>query len=161
LREEANEVNFVGGQSARGQPGDESAWAGDGFDATARIESRANDTLPGIADARSAGIRDERHFLALLEALDELFAALCFVEFEIAQEGLFDIEILEQVSGVAGVLGGDDVAFAQGAEGAQGDVFEIADRSRDQIQRSGDERWHLLFFTHAAKETASSEAWKG
>lgn len=42
---------------------------------------------------------------------------------------------------MTGVLGGDEVAFAEDAEGAQGDVLEVPDGSGDEVERSGNERW--------------------
>jgi hypothetical protein len=43
-------------------------------------------------------------------------------------------EVIEQILGMAGVLGGDQVALL---EDAQGNVLEVTDRGRDDIERAG------------------------
>lgn len=133
-------MDFVGGEAGGGEGGDEGAGAGDGFDFEAGLEGGADDALAGIADAGCAGVGDEGDFFAAGEALDDLFAALGFVEFEVAEERFFDFVGLEKIRGVAGIFGGDDVAFAEDAEGAEGDVLAVADGSGDEVKRSGDER---------------------
>jgi hypothetical protein len=42
-----------------------------------------------------------------------------------------DVEVAQQRAGPARVLAGDQIHLFEDAEGAQGDVFEIADRSGD------------------------------
>ena len=150
MREETDKVDFVGGQTAAGETGDESAGAGNGFDAATGGEGGADDSLAGIADAGCASIRNERNFLALLEAIDDFLAAFGFIEFEVAEERLFDFEMLEELAGVACVFGGDDIAFAKGAESAEGDVLEVADGGRHEIERSCGKRGQVLlhFLTH-------------
>ena len=50
----------------------------------------------------------------------------------------FDFEVIEEFLGLAGVFAGDAVGLAQDAEGAEGDVFEIADGSGDQVETGGE-----------------------
>ena len=42
----------------------------------------------------------------------------------------------QQLAGVASVLGGDQVHAAEDAQGAQGDVLEVADGRGDDVQRA-------------------------
>ena len=74
-------MDFVGRQTAGGESSDEGARSGNGFNAMAGGECGADDSLAGIADAGSAGVGDERDFLALGEALDDVFAPFRFGTF--------------------------------------------------------------------------------
>ena len=57
---------------------------------------------------------------------------------------------------MTGVLGCDEVAFAEDSEGAQGDVLEVPDGGGDEVERSGDEWWRSGGF-HAATLTGTDE----
>ncbi len=50
----------------------------------------------------------------------------------------FDFEVIQELLGLARVFAGDAVGLAQDAEGAEGDVFEIADGSGDQVETRGE-----------------------
>src|SRR5262249_2622689 len=52
----------------------------------------------------------------------------------IADGRLIDAEMVQQPPCVPRVFAGDQADFLQYAQGAQGDVFEIADGSRNQIE---------------------------
>ena len=43
--------------------------------------------------------------------------------------------MFEQDGGMAGVLGGNDIRFAQNAQGAQGDVFQIPDWAGNESEQ--------------------------
>jgi len=49
--------------------------------------------------------------------------------------------MLQQLPGVARVLGGDDVALAQHAQSAQRDVLKVANGRGDEIKRSRSQWW--------------------
>ncbi len=146
VREKADEVKFIGRQAARGQRGDQSARARHRLDAKAGGESGFDHALARIADAWRACIGDERDFFAPREALQDFFASFGFVELEVTQQRLGDAEMFEQLAGMTGVFCRDDVAFAQGAQRAQGHVFEIANGRRDQIKGASAQR--RKFFGH-------------
>lgn len=59
-----------------------------------------------------------------------------FIEVVIAGERRMDVEMGEELLGVAGVFRGDDRYLFQDAERPEGDVFEIADRGADDVERS-------------------------
>ena len=44
----------------------------------------------------------------------------------------------EQLGGLAGVFAGDAVDGAEDAEGAEGDVFEVADGRGDEVEAGGE-----------------------
>src|SRR5437870_5644494 len=100
MRQKADEMEFISGQTTGG----EGAGAGNGFDAEAGGDRRGDDALAGIADAWCAGIGDEGNLFTAAQAVEDFFAAPRFIELEIANEGLGDIEMLEKNSAVAGVL---------------------------------------------------------
>ena len=97
-------------------------------------------TFARITDAGTAGVRDERDFLAAPETLDDFFAAPRLVELKIAQERFADAKVFEELAAVARVLGGDDIALAQDAQRAKRDVFEIANWRGHEVKRAGSER---------------------
>ena len=51
-----------------------------------------------------------------------------------------DPEVAEEVPGPARILGGHEGDFPKNAQGAEGDVVEVADRRGDDEQRTG----HIL-----------------
>jgi len=56
------------------------------FNAQTRRNRRLYHAFTGIADARTAGIRDQRDFLTAPEAFDDFLAAFCLVELEITEQ---------------------------------------------------------------------------
>ncbi|MFM1944056.1 MAG: hypothetical protein RI897_3038 [Verrucomicrobiota bacterium] len=140
MGEETDEVEFVGGEAAGGEGGDDGAGTGDGFDAEAGLEDGADDAFAGVADSGGSGVGDERDGFALLQELEDLFCALVFVETKGAEEGFADAEVFQEEAGVAGILCGDAVAVLEDAEGACGDVFQITDGGGDEVESSGLER---------------------
>src|ERR1035441_10012319 len=84
-------------QPARGEAGDERARTGHRFHAETGGDGGFHHALTGIADAGTAGVRDQRDLLAAPEPLDDLLAAPGLVELEIAQQRLADAEVLEQL----------------------------------------------------------------
>ena len=137
VRQKTDEMKFVRRQSAGRQRGDQRAGAGHGFDAEAGGDGGFDHALAGIADARAAGVGDQRDLFAAPQSLDDFFAAFGFVELEIAEQRFGNFEVLEQLARAARVFRRDHVAFLEHAQRAQGDVLEIADRRGDEIKRAG------------------------
>lgn len=52
----------------------------------------------------------------------------------VADEGLANFVVVEEFLGVTRVFAGDLVDFFEDAEGAEGDVFEIANGGADEVQ---------------------------
>jgi len=52
----------------------------------------------------------------------------------IADGGDAEAEVREQLGGLAGVLAGDAVDRGEHAQGAEGDVFEVADGRGDEVE---------------------------
>jgi hypothetical protein len=52
----------------------------------------------------------------------------------VADGGSLDAEVAKELGGLAGVFAGDAVDGAEDAEGAQSDVFQVADGRGDEIK---------------------------
>lgn len=159
--EESGEVEFVGGKSRGGEACHQGARARDGFNAEPGGDDLGDDAGSGVGDAGGAGVGDERDDGAGAEAVGDLGGTAGFVEPEVRDHGLPDVEVLEELAGVAGVLGGDEVTVPEDAEGTQRDVLEVPDGGGDEVERAGDERWRSGGF-HAEtvdREDEESEFW--
>jgi hypothetical protein len=143
VRKEANEVELAGGETAHGQRGDECAGTRDGFDAESGVEGSADDAFTGITDAGGSGVGDKGDALLLLKSFEDLCGAAGLVKPEAAEKRLADLVVGEEPPRMAGVFGDDDIAFAESAEGAQGDVLEVPDGGGDEVKSAGLEgrRW--------------------
>ncbi len=67
--------------------------------------------------------------------------------FVVADQALLNVEMREQLQSLARVFTGDGVGFLQDAQGAQGDVFEVADRRRHHVQ-TAERRFVRFRFCH-------------
>ncbi len=88
----------------------------------------------GVGDAGSARVRNDGDARAGFEFGDELLGAAGFVEEVVADGGRAEVEVVEQLLGLARVFAGDAVCLAQDAQGTQGDVFEVADGRGDEVE---------------------------
>src|SRR5258706_15734405 len=141
MRQESDEMEFIRRQAARREAGDERAWAGHGFDAETGGDGGFHHAFTRIADAGTAGVRDQRDLLPAPEPFDDLLAAFGLVELKIAQERLADAEMFQQLPGMPRVLGGNHVALAQDTKRAERDVLQVANPRGHEAKRAGGERW--------------------
>ena len=88
-----------------------------------------------VGDAGHAGIGDQRDLRAAFEVHDQLGGPGHLVVLVIADGARLDAVVAEQLLGLARVLAGDQVDFFEHAQGAQGDVLEIADGRGDEVER--------------------------
>ena len=145
VRQKTDEMEFIRRQAARRERGYERARTRHGLDSKTGGDGGFDDALARIADAGTAGIRDQRDFLAAPETVNDFLAALGLVKLEITQKRSGDSEMLEQLPGAARVLGGDHVALAQDAQRAERDVLQVANRRGDEVKRAGSERRKRIF----------------
>ena len=89
----------------------------------------------GIGDAGHAGVGDQRDLGAAFEIDDQFGGFGHLVVLVIADQSRLDAVMAEQLQGLARVLAGDQVDFFEDAQGAQRDVFEIADGRGDEVER--------------------------
>ena len=134
--QEALEGETPGVQTRYGQRGDGGAAAGYGLHRHAVFGAQRHQLLPGIADSRRTGVRYQRAGLACQQPGQNGLSRRRPVVLVIADQRLFDVEVIQQLDGHAGVLGGDKVRLRQRLHGAGGEVPQIADGRGDQIQHT-------------------------
>jgi hypothetical protein len=72
-----------------------------------------------------------------LDFRDELGGAVVFIVLVEAEGGGFDVEVIEELLSLASVFTGDAVSLAEDAEGAESDVFQVADGGGNQVEAGG------------------------
>ena len=86
-----------------------------------------------IRNQRHAGVADKRDFRALLER-DEQFGGTChFIVLVVADERFANFVVAEKFLRVACVFAGDLIDFFEDAQGAEGDVLQIAYRRANEV----------------------------
>jgi hypothetical protein len=101
----------------------------------ATVERGPDQRIPGIGEARHAGVGDERHVLRL-QPFGQ--AAHLTGPAELVEAGQRRRDLVRPQQGARGarVLGGDQIDLAQDADRAEGDVFEVPDRRANHVQRA-------------------------
>lgn len=93
--------------------------------------------IAGIGDEGRAGIGDQRHRSALRQGVEKAGALLGAVMVVIGQDrrpGPPHAVDIEELAGLAGILGGQQIGPRQDVERAQRDVARRADRGRHEIE---------------------------
>ena len=96
-------------------------------------DRKRDQAVSGIGNSGHARVGDQRDTRALLHFLHQFGGLRHLVVLVIAGGAGRDGVVIEQLLRLARVFAGDDVDFLQNAQGAQRDVFEIADGRSDQI----------------------------
>ena len=68
---------------------------------------------------------------------DQIFGPPRLAVLVVGDEGRGDLEVGQEGAGVPGVFRRHQVGFAEEAQGAQGDVFQVADGRGDDVEGSG------------------------
>jgi hypothetical protein len=55
----------------------------------------------------------------------------------VAHQGLCDVVMIEKFERVASILAGDLIGFFEDADGAKGNVFEVANGRSDEVEAAG------------------------
>lgn len=97
-------------------------------------DGESDEAMAGVGDKRHAGITDEGDSGALLHSEDEFGSASEFVVLLVADQGLVNLEMIEELQGVTGVFTSNLVSFLKNTERAESDVLEIADGSSDEVE---------------------------
>ena len=93
-------------------------------------------------------VADDGDARARLERGGKLDGAGGLIVLVVADGGRADTEVVEQLLRLARVLAGDAVDRAQDAQGAQGDVLQIADGRGDEVEARS-EGLAILIGNHA------------
>ena len=91
----------------------------------------------GIADARQAGITDQRQGFAISQGLQQFRDALLLVVLVKADQPLLDAEAMQQQTAVARGFAGDAVHSCQQLLRPRREVAAVADRCSHQIENPG------------------------
>ena len=136
-RKEAEKEKFVIGKSGSRKSGEERRGARDRNDWDAMANGESDETMAGVGHERHASIAHQGDIGALFHGEDQFGRARKFVVLVIADERFVNVEVIQKLKRVAGVFAGDLVDFLENAKGAKRDVFEVADRSGDEVQPAG------------------------
>ncbi len=109
------------------------------MDGDAAFQRPGHQFFTGIADPRAAGVGDQRAVLARRDPIENRPGALRLGERRQADRLLAEPIVLQQDSGVSGVLANDESHLLQRLQRPRRDVRQIADRSSDQeeLARAG------------------------
>ena len=120
--------------------------------------------IAGVAYTRHAGVAHHGDVVAAFEMHDQLSRAGKLIVLVIADGGLLDAVVVQQLHRLPGIFAGDEVHVLQGPQCAQRDVFQIADRCADEVKRAGgnnvvvaDSSGTLEFFCHCAQCSTQRE----
>ena len=94
----------------------------------------------GVGDAGHAGVGDEGEGFAGADAREDFLLAGALVEFVAGDHGRGDAVAVEEDARVPRVFGEDVRGRPQDAQGAQGDVFEVADGRADEVEAGRERR---------------------
>lgn len=89
-----------------------------------------------VADPRQTGIADTNQVIPCQQILDKLRALGKFVMLMIARELRMDIEMRQQLTGMACILSCNKPGFAQHPHSPIGHILQVADWRRTKIQRA-------------------------
>lgn len=134
MGKETVEEETVAGDTRLHEGGHEGSGAGQALHLNAFRHTGAHEQETGVGDARGAGVAHQRHTFRSLDLGDNRVEPFVLVEDVIGHASFIYLKVFQQVSGSAGVLAEDEVHRAEHIEGAQRDVFQIADGGRHDIE---------------------------
>ena len=133
-RQKPCEQESVGGQSGARERRQECAGAGQARHAMATRDGITHQLVAWIGDERRAGIADERNRLARCQLRQDARALSLGIVLVIGAQRLRNREVREQGAAVACVLAVEHVGPGKDGERPQGDVAQIADRRRHEVE---------------------------
>ena len=136
-RQEPGEQERVGRQPGDRQRGQRRRSARQRLDAMARVDGLAHQLPARIGDEGRAGIRYQRDALTGGEVGQHARPLLGRVMLMIGPGRRADAEVRQERAAVARVLAQHRIGARQHGDGAQGDVPQIADRGRNDVEARG------------------------
>ena len=124
------------GEAPRSKPadrqgGDQGTAPRDGLHGHALRRAELHQGLAGIADGGGPGVGDQGAGLPGQEPGENGRARRGLIVLVVAHQGLFDAEVVEELQGHPGVLGGDEVRPGQGLHRPGTEVPQVADGGGD------------------------------
>ncbi len=136
-REEAAKEKRVRREATADERRDHRAGTWQDLHRDAIPDAGIHQALAGIRDPGHSRVRNVGHGPALLKLQDQLSGAGGFIVLMHAHQGLSHPQVLQQHSGVAGVLARDGVHARQASPGAFRDVTQVTDGGGDDVKLSG------------------------
>ncbi len=133
-RQESREQERIGRQPGAAKRRQQRAGARQARHAMVFVQTIAHQLVAGIGYERRAGVADQRYRLAARQLGQDARALALGVVLVIGAQRSRDGIVRQQRTAVAGILAVDHIGPRQGGQRAQGDVGEVADRRRHQIE---------------------------
>ena len=133
-RQKPEEAERLRGQSRQHGGDRHGACAGDHGAGKPLAVTRIDEHRPGIGDARHARVGHIGDLPAAFQRFDDLLGAFALVVRMQRARRLLNAEVLQQQSGMAGVLAIDAVDRAERFDRTRGEVAEVSDGRCDKIQ---------------------------
>ena len=151
-RQEADKGEAIERQPRADERGERSVCTRQRRDGDALRDGTPRKIPAGVGDARQPRVTDTDNGLPRLHPCDQFRAFFLFVMFVVARHRGMDVIVREEPARVPRVLGGDEICHAQHLYRAIGDVAEIADGGRAEIELSGHCHSSRLFFSHCGAQ---------
>ena len=135
--EETGKEKTVGRQAARAEDGGDGAGTGDGDDGETAATAGTDETETGVADGGRAGVAHEGDGFSGGELRGDVLGGFGFVVIVIGNQFAAEAEAREQSAGGAGVFTGDEIDGAENRARAVGEIGEVADGGRDDVEMTG------------------------
>ena len=135
-REEADKGEAIKRQSRADERREGGVRARQGRDGDALRNCTPREVAAGVGDARQPCVTDTDDGLARPHPCNQLRALFLLVVLVVARHGRVDVVVCEKSARVPRVLSGDHIRRAQHLDGAIGDVAEVADGRRAEIEHS-------------------------
>ena len=130
----SHKKKFLVRQAGGGKRGEQRRRAGNRHDGNVVANGQGDEAMTGVTDQGHARIADESDGRAVFHGQDEFGGAGELVVFVIADQGLVNVVVIQKLQGVARIFAGDVVHLLEDAEGAEGDVLQVADGRGYQIE---------------------------
>ena len=125
--QKALEGEPAGGQAGHRQGGDQGAGAWYGHHRDVPLRTLGHQLLPRVGHRRGTRVGDQGPVLPGEQALQHRLPAGAGVVAVVGEQGLFQPQVVEQLQGHPGVLGGEEVHRLQRLGAPPGDVPQVAD----------------------------------
>ena len=100
----------------------------------AGFDSGAHQLVAGVGDQRRAGIGDQRHHLAVAQRGHEARAGALGIVIVIGGEAGRDAIVTDELGRHAGIFAGDQIGRGQHVQPPHGNIVEMANRGRNDIE---------------------------
>jgi hypothetical protein len=131
---ESAEEKPIAGKSRTNERRQNCRRSGQNGDGQSALDAGSDQAVPGVGNSWHSRIGDQGHMGAIRHAVRELAATRGFVVPVEAHEWLFDAEMLEEQSAVAGIFRSHEVSRLERLHGAESDILPVADGGWNNAQ---------------------------